>query len=113
MTLVFLLSQILCMSAEEFGEFRENEGWEEAEEDEEEKITQALCNEGLPGLPAPWRRLLRAAAGFTLASFREDLQKDRAMLENAATLTSRQQRALQVRCGQKTILNQLMELTKP
>ncbi|XP_062317991.1 N-lysine methyltransferase setd6 [Osmerus eperlanus] len=112
-TEMYTTLKILCMSAEEFGEFRENEGWEEAEEEDEEKITQALCNEGLPGLAASWRRLLRAAAGFTLASFREDLQKDRAMLENAATLTSRQHRALQVRCGQKTILNQLMELTKP
>lgn len=112
-TEMYTTLKILCMSADDFGEFQENEGWEEAEEEDEEKITLALSNEGLPGLAAPWKRLLCAAAGFTLASYREDLEKDRAMLEDSNTLTSRQQRALQVRYGQKTILIQLIELTKP
>lgn len=116
--------QVLCMSEEEFQEFRKNDGWEEEEdEDEDEKISLAFSNEGLPGLKAPWRRLIHAAARLTLSSYRGDgegghggegdrdglLVEDKAAL---AALSSRQQRALQVRSGQKSILNRLMELTK-
>ncbi len=48
------------MSKEEFFEFKENEGWEEDDE-EGEKISLALSNEGLPGLKASWKWLIHAA----------------------------------------------------
>ncbi|XP_036399228.1 N-lysine methyltransferase setd6 isoform X2 [Megalops cyprinoides] len=110
--------KILCMSAEEFEEFRENEGWEEVEEeeDEDEKMMQALSNEGIPQLPPAWRRLLRAAARLTLDQYRGDLKEDKDLLEAReayARLGSRERHALQVRYGQKVVLHQLLELTQP
>ncbi|KAG7468617.1 hypothetical protein MATL_G00145040 [Megalops atlanticus] len=110
--------KILCMSAEEFGEFRENEGWEEAEEeeDEDEKMTQALSNEGIPQLPPAWRRLLLSAVRLTLDQYRGGLKEDKDLLEAReayARLGSRERHALQVRYGQKVILHQLLELTQP
>ncbi|XP_038842834.1 N-lysine methyltransferase setd6 [Salvelinus namaycush] len=114
-TEMYTTLKILCMSVEEFEDFRENEGWEEADDDEE-KMLQALSNEGLPSLLPLWRRLVHAAARFTLDSYGEDMLKDKVLLEDKdgyVKLSSRQRRALQVRYGQKTILHQLMELTKP
>lgn len=114
-TEMYTTLKILCMSVEEFEDFRENEGWEEADDDEE-KMLQALSNEGLPSLPPVWRCLVHAAARFTLDSYGEDMLKDKVLLEDKdgyAKLSSRQRRALQVRYGQKTILHQLLELTKP
>ncbi|KAK5867827.1 hypothetical protein PBY51_012287 [Eleginops maclovinus] len=97
--------KVLCMSEEEFSEFKENEGWEEDEEDE---ISLAFSNEGLPGLKAPWKWLIHEAARLTASSF-GDWEEGGAVAEG---LRSRQQRALQVRCGQRSILHRLMELTK-
>ncbi|XP_055790031.1 N-lysine methyltransferase setd6 [Salvelinus fontinalis] len=113
-TEMYTTLKILCMSVEEFEDFRENEGWEEADDDE--KMLQALSNEGLPSLLPLWRRLVHAAARFTLDSYGEDMLKDKVLLEDKdgyIKLSSRQRRALQVRYGQKTILHQLLELTKP
>lgn len=106
--------QVLCMSTEEFSEFKENEGWEEDEEDEE-VISMAFSNEGLPGLKASWKCLIHEAARHTLMSYRESVESDQLLMDNKAALTrlsKRQQNALQVRYGQKSILYRLMELTK-
>ncbi|XP_037538507.1 N-lysine methyltransferase setd6 [Nematolebias whitei] len=110
----------LCMSKEELSEFKDNEGWEEDDEDDED-ISQAFSNDGLPKLEASWKRLIHEAARVTLSSYGDGeveetlLDRDRAVLEDKAALeglSSRQRRALQVRFGQKTILYTLMELTK-
>uniref|UniRef100_A0A3Q4BU78 N-lysine methyltransferase SETD6 n=1 Tax=Mola mola TaxID=94237 RepID=A0A3Q4BU78_MOLML len=111
--------KVLCMSKEEFSEFKENEGWEEDDEDED-KISLVFSNEGLPGLKASWKWLIHEAARLTVRSYGDDEGKtegegsDWALNDQAtlAGLNSRQQNALQVRCGQKTILYRLMELTK-
>uniref|UniRef100_A0A8C5H6Q0 N-lysine methyltransferase SETD6 n=1 Tax=Gouania willdenowi TaxID=441366 RepID=A0A8C5H6Q0_GOUWI len=113
--------KILCMSKEEFSEFEDNEGWEEDDEDEE-TISQAFSNDGLPELNASWKRLLHEAARLTLKSYgdREEevevwMDRDRRLMEDkagVAGLSSRQQNALQVCYGQKKILYKLMELTK-
>ncbi|KAL0968537.1 hypothetical protein UPYG_G00268150 [Umbra pygmaea] len=108
--------KLLCMSAEEFEEFRENEGWEESEDDDDEKMLQALSNEGLPSLAPLWKRLVHAAVRFTLDSYGTDIQTDKLLLADKVShdkLNSRERRALQVRCGQKTILHHVLELTKP
>ncbi|XP_029289055.1 N-lysine methyltransferase setd6 isoform X2 [Cottoperca gobio] len=99
--------KVLCMSKEEFSEFKDNEGWEEDEEDE---ISLAFSNEGLPGLKASWKWLIHEAARLTERSYRdwEGQIEDKAALG----LSSRQQSALQVRCGQRSILHRLLELTK-
>ncbi|XP_022061864.1 N-lysine methyltransferase setd6 isoform X1 [Acanthochromis polyacanthus] len=113
--------KVLCMSAEEFSEFKENEGWEEDEDDE--KISQAFSNDGLPELKPSWKRLIHETARLTLRSYGDGEEKlgenavdgDRALMEDKAALAGlscRQQRALQVRYGQKRILQRLMELTK-
>ncbi|GAA6229781.1 N-lysine methyltransferase SETD6 [Lates japonicus] len=113
--------KVLCMSKEEFSDFKENEGWEEDDE-EEEKISLAFSNEGLPGLKASWKWLIHEAARITLRSYEdgEEGEKirdgDQALIEDKAALAGlsrRQQNALQVKFGQRSILHRLMELTKP
>lgn len=107
------------MSKEEFSEFKDNEGWEEDDE-EDEKISLAFCNEGLPGLKASWKWLIHEAARLTVRSYGEKLEeegadRDQVLIDDKAALaglSSRQRNALQVRCGQKSILYRLMELTR-
>ncbi|XP_044050085.1 N-lysine methyltransferase setd6 isoform X2 [Siniperca chuatsi] len=113
--------KVLCMSKEEFSEFKDNEGWEE--DDEEEDISLTFSNEGLPGLKASWKWLIHEAARLTVRSYGdweekvegEGVDSEQALIEDKAALAglnSRQQNALQVRCGQKNILYRLMELTQ-
>lgn len=109
--------KVLCMSGEEFSEFKDNEGWEEDDEDDEASL--AFSNEGLPGLKASWKWLIHEAARLTLRSYGDEeeqgVKSDQALMEDKAAfkgLSSRQQNALQVRCGQKSILHRLVELTK-
>ncbi|KAJ3597140.1 hypothetical protein NHX12_003540 [Muraenolepis orangiensis] len=115
--------KVLCMSREEFHEFRENEGWEEEEEVVDEDVSLAFSNEGLPGLKAPWQRLIHTAARLTMDGYESvegrtegvSVDRDRFLIEDKvqhARLNSRQQRALQVRHGQKSILNRVLALTK-
>lgn len=118
-----LCLQVLSMSKEEFSEFKDNEGWEDDDEEDEEKISQAFSNEGLPELKPSWKILIHKAASLTLRSYGDDkeeeegkiLDSDRALIEDKAGLAGlshRQQKALQVRYGQKSILHRVMELTK-
>ncbi|XP_069573001.1 LOW QUALITY PROTEIN: N-lysine methyltransferase setd6 [Brachyistius frenatus] len=108
--------KVLCMSKDELSEFKDNDGWEEDEEDEEEKVSQMFSNDGLPELKASWKRLLHETVRLTLRSYGdgggEVVERDRALMEHTAALSCRQQRALQVRYGQKSILHKLMELSK-
>lgn len=107
------------MSKEEFSEFKENEGWEEDDE-EEEKIALAFSYEGLAGLKASWKWLIHEAACQTLVSYRDGegrmgADRDRVLIEDKAAfakLSRRQQNALQVRHGQRSILYRVMQLTK-
>ncbi|XP_061578714.1 N-lysine methyltransferase setd6 isoform X2 [Cololabis saira] len=119
--------KVLCMTKEELVEFRDNEGWEEDDEDDE--TSHAFSNEGLPGLKASWKRLIHEATRLTLGSYRDggaedgaadgdtdgDTDGDRLLMEDEAALqrlSSRQGKALQVRYGQKRILYRLLELTQ-
>ncbi|XP_024137966.1 N-lysine methyltransferase setd6 isoform X1 [Oryzias melastigma] len=106
--------KIFCMSEEEFSDFKENEGWEEDDEDEEQ-ISQAFSNDGLPGLKPSWKRLIHEAARLTVQSYGGGEDRDRVLMKDEEALkglNSRQQRALQVRFGQRRILCRLMELTE-
>lgn len=107
------------MSKEELSDFKDNEGWEE--DDEDDDVSQAFSNEGLPELKAPWKKLIHEAARLTLRAYGDGevedrvVDSDRVLMEDKAQLrglTCRQRRALQVRFGQKMILHRLMELTK-
>ncbi|KAM8892543.1 N-lysine methyltransferase setd6 [Spinachia spinachia] len=107
--------KVLCMSKEEFSEFKDNEGWEE---DEDEDVALAFSNEGLSGLKASWKWLIHGAACLTLKSYEEgeeqDVKRDQELMEDRVAfegLSSRKRNALQVRCGQKSILHRLVELT--
>ncbi|XP_034032871.1 N-lysine methyltransferase setd6 [Thalassophryne amazonica] len=113
--------KLLCMSYKEFLEFKENEGWED-DDDDEQKIALAFSFEGLPGLKASWKHLIHETARLTLNSYREEgwdekdaaVDSDQVLIEDEAAyaeLSSRQQRALQVRYGQKRILYRVMEVT--
>ncbi|XP_061679472.1 N-lysine methyltransferase setd6 isoform X2 [Syngnathoides biaculeatus] len=106
--------KVLCMSREEFLEFKCNEdGWEEDDEDEGE-ISRGFSNDGLAGLNSKWKRLLHEAARLTVRGY-PDVDRDRALMEDQAslkTLSSRERRALEVRYGQKSILDKVMVLTK-
>lgn len=66
---------------EEFEDCSENEGWGEAEDDDEEKMMQALSNEGLPSLDPLWKRLVHASVPLTLDPYGEDMQKDKVLLK--------------------------------
>lgn len=107
------------MSKEEFLDFKENEGWEEDDEDAED-IALALY-EGHLKLKDVWKKLIHGAAKLTLQSYNDSSEMgkedpDKMMLENKDAFTklnSRQHRALHVRYGQKSILYELLELTKP
>lgn len=112
--------QVLCMSKEELAEFKDNEGWEEDDEDDE-SVSQAFANEGLPELKASWKRLIHEAARLTLRSYGDEeeeekvMDNDRSLMEDKAALAGlscRQWKALHVRFGQKSILHGLMQLTK-
>ncbi|XP_029009008.1 N-lysine methyltransferase setd6 isoform X2 [Betta splendens] len=104
--------KVLCMSTEEFSEFKENQVWEDVDED---WISIAFSNEGLPGLKASWKELIHKAAHHTLRSYSVCGDSDQSLIENKAILarlSRREQNAVQVRYGQKSILYRLMELTK-
>ncbi|XP_057692396.1 N-lysine methyltransferase setd6 [Corythoichthys intestinalis] len=104
--------KMLCMSREEFVEFKDNDGWEDDEDEEE--ISQAFSNEGLPGLTSKWKQYIHEAARLTVEGY-HNIDRDRVLMEERALLeglSSRQRNALHVRYGQKTILEKVMELTK-
>ncbi|XP_072242746.1 N-lysine methyltransferase setd6 [Leuresthes tenuis] len=113
--------KVFCMSEEEFSEFKDNEGWEDDDDEDDERISQALSSEGLLELKPSWKQLIHEAARLTLRSYGDGeeeekvVDSDRVLMEDRAAfkgLSCRQRRALQVRFGQKMILNRLMELTK-
>ncbi|XP_072520119.1 N-lysine methyltransferase setd6 [Salminus brasiliensis] len=115
-TELYTTLKVLCMSKEDFKEFQENEGWEEDDgDDEESKMAQALSFEGLPEMAPAWKRLLRAAAGFTIDQYSEDMESDRRLLDEPGALGKlgpRESKALHVRLGQKSILHHLQQLTQ-
>ncbi|KAF7665391.1 hypothetical protein LDENG_00145570 [Lucifuga dentata] len=114
--------KVLCMSEEEFREFKENEGWDEEEDEEEDSISVAFSNEGFPMLKASWKRLIHEAARLTVNSYGggqgeegHSVDGDQVLMKNPEALSglsARQQKAFQVRCGQKRILHRLLELTE-
>ncbi|KAM4012772.1 N-lysine methyltransferase SETD6 isoform 2-T2 [Anomaloglossus baeobatrachus] len=100
--------KLLCMSPEEFVEYKENDGWEDDEDEE------TLSNQEISQLPPSWRRLLHRTAELTLQAYASDLRSDQAVLDNDAAfreLSHRQRYSLHVRYGQKRILHRLLELT--
>ncbi|XP_036296155.1 N-lysine methyltransferase SETD6 [Pipistrellus kuhlii] len=100
--------KVLCMSAEEFRELEEQDGW--ADEGEEDSLTIT----DIPRLRESWRRLLRDSVLLTLQAYATDLKAEQDVLSNEeaySKLSWREQAALQVRYGQKMILHQLLELT--
>lgn len=104
------------MSKEKFQEFQENEGWEEDEADEEDsKAAQALSFDGMSTLAPEWKWLLHTAAGMTLNLYTEDIESDLRMMEEPkalAKISHRERRGLDVRLGQKSILQKLQLLTR-
>lgn len=108
--------KVLCMPPQEFEEFHENEGWEDDDGDDDDKMEHALSFVGLTALTTEWKRLLHAVAGLSLDFYSEDVETDRRLLEDQEALgqlNSRERRALHVRYGQKNILQCLQQLTKP
>ncbi|NXG53704.1 SETD6 methyltransferase, partial [Psilopogon haemacephalus] len=102
--------KVLCMSEEEFKEYKEQAGWEEDSEGEE---SSTLSNEALSRLQAPCKKLLYDSVLLTLQSYRSDLKAEQEVLDNREAfekLSRREQQALHVRYGQKRILHRLLEL---
>ncbi|XP_012860646.1 N-lysine methyltransferase SETD6 [Echinops telfairi] len=103
--------KVLCMPPEEFREFKDQAGWEDANRDED----GCLPVTDIPKFRASWRQLLRDSVLLTLETYATDLQTDQDLLANKevhAKLSWREQQALQVRYGQKIILHHLLELTR-
>ncbi|KAL9839326.1 N-lysine methyltransferase SETD6 [Geothlypis trichas] len=104
--------KVLCMSEEEFKEYKEQDGWED-DSDEEENST--LSNEALSRLKTPCKKLLYDSVLLTLESYGADLKAEQDLLNNKEAygkLSRREQQALHVRYGQKKILHQLLELVQ-
>ncbi|XP_068024489.1 N-lysine methyltransferase SETD6 isoform X1 [Melanerpes formicivorus] len=102
--------KVLCMSAEEFQEYKEQEGWED---DSEEEESSTLSNEALSRLKAPCKKLLYDSVLLTLEAYRSDLRAEQELLDRKEAfeqLSRREQQALHVRYGQKRILHQLLQL---
>lgn len=98
------------MSEEEFKEYKEQDGWED---DSEEEENSTLSNEALSRLKTPCKKLLYDSVLLTLESYRSDLKAEQDLLNNKEAyekLSRREQQALHVRYGQKRILHQLLEL---
>ncbi|KAM5262830.1 N-lysine methyltransferase SETD6 [Ctenodactylus gundi] len=101
--------KVLCMPAEEFREFKDQDIWGKEGRDEDN-----LTITNIPKLKASWRQLLRDSVLLTLQTYATDLKTEQDLLSNKeayASLSWREQQALQVRYGQKMILHQLLELT--
>jgi SET domain-containing protein 6 len=97
------------MPAEEFRDYKERAGW-----GEEETEDDSLAITDIPKLQESWKRLLRNSVLLTLQTYTTDLKTDQDLLSNKeayATLSWREQQALQVRYGQKMILHRVLELT--
>ncbi|XP_035399674.1 N-lysine methyltransferase SETD6 [Cygnus atratus] len=103
--------KVLCMSEEEFKEYKEQDGWED---DSEEEESSTLSNEALSRLKTPCKKLLYDSVLLTLESYGSDLKADQDLLKKEAyeKLSRREQQALHVRYGQKRILHQLLELVR-
>ncbi|XP_014373784.1 N-lysine methyltransferase SETD6 isoform X3 [Alligator sinensis] len=104
--------KVLCMSVEEFEEFKEKDGWEEDTSEEEESM---LSNEMIRKLKASRKKLLHNSVLLTLASYNSDLNAEQDLLNDKVAygkLSQREQQALHVRYGQKKILHQLLELVQ-
>lgn len=100
------------MSEEEFKEYKEQDGWED---DSEEEENSTLSNEALSRLKTPCKQLLYNSVLLTLESYRSDLKAEQDLLNNKEAyekLSRREQQALHVRYGQKRILHQLLELVQ-
>lgn len=96
------------MPAEEFREFKDQDGWGDNKREED-----SLTITNIPKLKASWRHLLRDSVLLTLQTYATDLKSEQDLLSNEVytRLSWREQQALQVRYGQKMILHQLLELT--
>ncbi|XP_066183823.1 N-lysine methyltransferase SETD6 isoform X2 [Sylvia atricapilla] len=104
--------KVLCMSEEEFKEYKEQDGWED---DSEEEENSTLSNEALSRLKTPCKKLLYDSVLLTLESYGTDLKAEQDLLNNKEAyekLSRREQQALHVRYGQKRILHQLLELVQ-
>lgn len=102
--------KVLCMPAEEFRAFKDQNGWEDDKSEED-----SLTITDIPKLKASWRQLLRDSVLLTLQTYATDLKTEQDLLSNKevyAALSWREQQALQVRYGQKMILHRLLELTR-
>ncbi|NWS72029.1 SETD6 methyltransferase, partial [Crotophaga sulcirostris] len=102
--------KVLCMSEEEFKEYKEQDGWESDEEE-----NSVLSNEALSRLKTPCKKLLYDSVLLTLESYGSDLKAEQDLLNNKEAyekLSGREQQALHVRYGQKRILHQLLELVR-
>ncbi|XP_069824740.1 N-lysine methyltransferase SETD6 [Dendropsophus ebraccatus] len=100
--------KMLCMSPEEFADYKENDGWEDDEEEE------TLSNQEISRLPPSWRKLIHQTTELVLKGYTNDLHSDQAVLDDEtvyAKLSLREKYSLHARYGQKKILHSLLQLT--
>ncbi|XP_072037649.1 N-lysine methyltransferase setd6-like [Amphiura filiformis] len=98
--------KVICMSATEFQEYKDNEGWSS---DDESGTENLLSNDSLHKLSLPWKQLLIKCIKECLTNYKETLAEDELKLRSES-LTKRQTFALHVRIGQKKILCKFCEL---
>lgn len=100
------------MTKEELAEFRENEGWEEEDDEEDEElVSRSFSFQGLPELKPAWKLLLHEAARLTLQAYGDE-GAEPTEVEGKTAPNRRHLNASRVRHGQKSILSTLMKVTE-
>ncbi|KAK7495545.1 hypothetical protein BaRGS_00013243, partial [Batillaria attramentaria] len=99
--------KVLAMSASEFEEHAEKEGWSDADSDTSDG--NSLTFDKLPKLPEQWRKILSSCAEVCLERLAGDEQKDCVAMETETSkMPARERYSLYVRHGQRQLLRQLI-----
>lgn len=101
--------KVCTMSSKDFEDYKNKDGWESDEENEEADIILSL--ENLHTLPDKWKQLLSGVLRLCLEKYINTIDEDRNLLkkENYQKLSKRRQFALHVRVGQKVLLHKTLQ----
>ncbi|XP_076469350.1 N-lysine methyltransferase setd6-like [Babylonia areolata] len=101
--------KVLVMTAAEFKEHEEKEGWSDAESDDEDE-DELLTFKKMPKLPTSWKKILYRCAEACLSRLCGDPQQDAKDMETQGKgLNPRARYSLFVRHGQRQLLKEMLE----
>lgn len=101
--------KVLVMSAEEFKEHEEKEGWSDAESDDADD-SALLSFDKMSDLPTSWKKILSRCAEMCLSQLGGYAEQDtKDMQTQGKHMPSRARHALYVRYGQRQLLQQVLD----